>query len=230
MDESARLDQLIGELAADLDGYATTRKFPSKIPLGDAAAIAERMQTEIDKAVEARAEKIAASGAVLACHRGCAGCCEEPIMVFRPEAARVARWLALPENTDAKAHFLAAYPAWKARIGEAVAKLSHAYTAHPLSYKAQHVEAWKQGVLCAFNRDGDCTVYPVRPIVCRTGHALETSEHCTGAAPAPAMRATFVPLDQFVTRTRTLLVAVHNAARGARGRPEALPLLVAELL
>ena len=85
-----------------------------------------------------------------------------------------------------------------------------------------HVEGWKKGVLCAFNRDGDCTIYPVRPIACRGGHALTTSEYCSGAATRPAARATFVPLDQFISRTRKLLAATHNAMGAPRGRVEAL--------
>jgi len=225
-----RLDRLIGELAADLVGYATTRKFPRQVPLDDAAAIAARLQAQIDKGVEARAAAVATTGAEIACKRGCTGCCEEPIMVFRPEAARVAQWLAQPAQAATRAQFVAAYPAWKARIGELVTQLSHVFVDDAKRYTAHHVEAWKQGVLCPFNVEGDCTVYDVRPIVCRTGHALETSAHCSGSAPAPATRATFVPLDQFIAQTRKLLAATHNATAGQRGRPEALPHLVAEML
>jgi Fe-S-cluster containining protein len=151
-------------------------------------------------------------------------------MVFRPEAARVWRWLAQPEHADARAAFLATYPEWNARIGETAAKLSELYAAEAENYIAHHVDAWREGVLCPFNRNGDCTVYPVRPIVCRTGHALDTNEHCSGASETPATRATFVPLDEFVVRTRRLLVATHNATRGSRGRPQALPHAVYAML
>jgi len=93
-----------------------------------------------------------------------------------------------------------------------------------------HVNAWRKSVLCAFNRTGECTVYPVRPTVCRTGHALETSNNCGGTAEGNAQRATFVPLDNFVERTRILMLATHYAMRGTRGRPEALPHAVHALL
>ena len=36
-------------------------------------------------------------------------------MIFRPEAARVARWLDRPENAAFRAAFRAAYPAWRDR-------------------------------------------------------------------------------------------------------------------
>ncbi len=151
-------------------------------------------------------------------------------MVFRPESARVANWLLLPENAAAREAFVSSYAAWNERIGDQLEKLSHVHVADPRNYVAHHVDAWRKGVLCAFNRDGDCTVYPVRPSVCRTAHALETSEHCRGATETPATRATFVPLDQFVARSRRLLIAAHNATAGDRSRPEALPHAVHALL
>lgn len=218
------------ELASD-PAYATgERKFPRRVSLEEAAGIAASVQDEVDKGVEARAAGIAAQGMVLACKRGCNGCCEEPIMIFRPEAARVARWLDLPENAEARAAFRAAYPAWRDRVGDTPAKLSARFANDPGSYREAHIAAWSKGVMCAFNRDGACTIYPVRPTNCRTAHALNTSEHCSGAATQSAERATFVPLDQFVTRTRRLLAATHNAARGPKGRVEALCNVVYELL
>jgi Fe-S-cluster containining protein len=192
--------------------------------------IAAGLQDEVDKGVEARAAAIAAQDLVLACKRGCTGCCEEPIMIFRPEAARVARWLDLPENAEARAAFRAAYPEWRERAGDTPAKLSARYVNAPGSYVEAHIEGWTKRVMCAFNRGGECTIYPVRPITCRGGHALNTSEYCSGAATRPAARAAFVPLDQFIARTRKLLAATHNAARGPKGRVEALCNVVYELL
>ena len=224
------VERLIGELAADLEGYATKRKFPRKLPLQEAAEVAAFLHEQVDAGVETRAQAIARAGAKLACARGCNGCCEEPIMVFRPEAARIAHWLARDENADVKAAFLAAYPAWKANIGDVVDKLSELFETDAAHYTAHHIEAWRKGVVCAFNRDGDCTVYPVRPVVCRVGHALDTSEHCNGASEAGATRATFVPLDNFVARSRALLRATHNATEGSRGRPQSLPHAVYAML
>jgi Fe-S-cluster containining protein len=229
-DDGARLDQLVGELASD-PGYATgERKFPRRVSLEDAARIAGRLQDEVDRGVDARTAMLAVQGRELACKRGCNGCCEEPIMIFRPEAARVARWLDLPDNAEARAAFRAAYPAWRDRVGDTPARLSARFVNDPGGYRQAHIEAWSKGVLCAFNRDGACTIYPVRPIICRTGHALDTSAYCSGAATEGAARATFVPLDQFVARTRKLLAATHHAARGPKGRVEALCNAVYELL
>lgn len=224
------VDKLINELGQDLAGYATDRAFSRELPLDEASEIATFVQERIDKAVDDRAVTITRSGKTIACTRGCHGCCEEPIMVFRPEAARVAQWLSLPENADARASFVAAYPAWNAAIGDVVARLSELYATDQMSFNEHHVNAWRKSVLCAFNRNGECSVYPVRPTVCRTGHALGTNKNCGGTAEGQAERATFVPLDNFVERTRILLLATHNAMRGTRGRPEALPHAVHAML
>ncbi len=223
----ARLDELIAELAADPKGG---RKFHRKVTLDEAARIAARVHAEVDRGVAARDELLAGQGKKLACGRGCCGCCEEPIMGYRPEAARVARWLEQPENTEARAHFLASYPIWRARFGDTLVRLAATFANNPSAYRDAHVAAWAKGVPCAFLRDGACTVYPVRPVACRTAHALDTAEFCNGAATESATRATFVPLDQFVAKTRTLLAAAHHAARGPSGRIEPLCDVVYELL
>jgi Fe-S-cluster containining protein len=229
-DNEARLGKLVNDLSSDPEYASGRRKFPQRVSLDDAGAIAGALQAEVDKGVEARAAVIASQGLVLACKRGCNGCCEEPIMIFRPEAARVARWLAEPENAAVREAFLAAYPAWKERVGDTPARLSALFTRDPGAYIDAHIEGWTKGVLCAFNRDGDCTIYPVRPITCRGGHALDTSEYCNGASTRPAARAKFVPLDQFIARTRQLLSAAHNAARGPKGRVEALCNIVHDMV
>lgn len=224
------VEKLIDELGKDLEGYATHRTFARELLLDEASEIAAFVQERVDRAVDDRAVTVARSGKTIACARGCNGCCEEPIMVFRPEAARIARWLVLPQNAEIRALFVAAYSAWNAAIGATVATLSEQFATDPTNFVEHHVAAWRKGVLCAFNRNGECTVYPVRPTVCRTGHALETRKNCSGAAAGHAERATFVPLENFVQRTRILLIATHNAMPGQRGRPEALPHAVHALL
>jgi hypothetical protein len=228
--DHARLNQLVDELASD-PGYATgARKFGRRVSNTDADAIAGALQHEIDRGVEARGEQIAQQGLQLACKRGCNGCCEEPIMVFRPESMRVVRWLERPENAEVRAAFRAQYPAWRDKVGSTPDKLSAKYVQEPLAYTEAHVAAWRMGVMCAFNRDGACMIYPVRPSNCRTAHALDTAEFCNGASTRPAARVTFVPLEKFVTRSRQLLAAAHNAARGPKGRVEALCKIVYETL
>jgi len=222
--------QLLQQLVSDPRYLTGEAKFPRRLRLDEADRIAGWLQDEVDRGVEYRTASILAEGGQLACKRGCNNCCEEPIMIFRPEVARVARWLDRPENAEVRAAFRAAYPAWRDRQGDTPARLSATFVNRPDRYVEAHIQAWSKRILCAFNVDGECSIYPVRPIVCRVGHALDTSEHCHGAATQPARRAEFVPLDQFVARTRKLLGAAHNAARGPKAQVEALCTAVYELL
>jgi Fe-S-cluster containining protein len=228
--DAHRLNELLGEMASD-PAYATgKRKLPTPVSSDDAVAIAAGLQAEVDRGVEARTAQITAQGMELACKRGCNGCCEEPIMVYRPEAIAVARFLKRPENAEILAAFLAAYPGWKAAIGDTPQRLSDLASGDERRYLDAHVAGWRKQVMCAFNHDGACTIYEVRPITCRGAHAVETSAHCNGASPLPAKRVNFVPLDKFIQKTRVLLGATHHAIGGPRGRLEALPNIVHHLL
>ncbi len=223
MTEEERLGRLVQELAADPAYASGRRSFPRTVTAEDAVAIAGALTREIDRGCEARARVAERDGVKLACGRGCNGCCQEPILVYRPESVRVAAWLALPENSAARESFLAAYPIWKGQAGDGPEKLA-ALTVNGdvATFKAAHVAEWRKQVLCAFNRGGDCSIYPVRPGVCRNAHAVGSSERCSGASNAPATRLEFVPLDTFLERARMLLRAAHHAMGGPRGQPQPL--------
>src|SRR5205823_414835 len=104
--------------------------------------------------------------------------------------------------------------------------------ARAAEYRAAHVAQWRRRVLCAFNRGGDCTIYPARPLVCRNAHAVETSERCFGDHPGgrPAVRLGFAPLDEFLARTRQLLRAAHHAVADSPRDHGALCAVVHHLL
>jgi Fe-S-cluster containining protein len=226
-----RLADLVADLAKD-PAYATGRRsYPRTVTADDAIEIAEGLEGEVERGVEARARQIARQGMTLACRRGCNGCCEEPIMVFRPEALAVARWLADPERAAIRERFLAAYPRWKETIGDAPARLAALSSGDDAdAYRRAHIDGWRKRAMCPFNQEGDCTIYPVRPMTCRNAHAVDTSDRCSGASPEPAARVTFVPLDQFLERSRRLLAAVHNAIGGPKATLEPLPDAVKALL
>jgi Fe-S-cluster containining protein len=229
--EEERLSRLIDELVSD-PGYASGRRsFPRTVAPEDAITIAAALTNEIDKGCAARAQVAERDGVTIACGRGCNGCCQEPIIVYRPDSLRVAAWLSRPENSAAREAFLAAYPIWKGQVGDGPAQLAAlTVKGDAAAFKAAHVVEWRKQVLCAFNRGGDCSIYPVRPGVCRNAHAVDTSERCSGASDKPATRLEFVPLDQFVERARHLLRAAHHALGGPRGQPEPLCDVVHQML
>jgi hypothetical protein len=224
---------LANELASDPDYVSGARRYAGTVSPDDAADIAAGLQRQMDEAAEARAEFAAARGMPLACGAGCTGCCEEPVVVFLPEAIHIARWLARAENAAVRAAFETAYVTWRERSGETPARLAEAFAAGDDRRQIElHVEHWRRRVLCAFNHDGLCSIYPVRPLLCRNAHAVETSAHCYGddTSGVPAIRLKARAVDDFVERARAGIRALHHALGGPRMRPEPLPDAVYALL
>lgn len=95
-----------------------------------------------------------------------------------------------------------------------------------------YIEPFHKGVTCAFNMHGMCSIYPVRPIVCRVAHALDAADYCRsdnrdGLLPA---RLSFVPLEQFISPARSVILAAHHAMGGPSGTPTILCKAVYRLL
>ena len=113
------------------------------------------------------------------------------------EAATVARWLARDENRDAREAFLAVFDSWRSRVGDVPEKLaeltsSGAFEEQQSLYLAQY----RRRVLCPLNRDGLCLVYPVRPIGCRSAHAVHTADYCRADHPSGRTPSRF-PFGEF---------------------------------
>lgn len=226
-------DTLIAELLADV-GYASGRRaFPRTVAVDDALAVVARVHDEVDRGIAARTAAAAEEGVQLACRQGCSACCSEPIMVLVPEAMTVASWLASPERDEQRAAFLAAYPEWRAAVGDSLERLAELDRAGDRAEKVTaHLAHQRRHILCPFNRDGDCTVYPVRPTICRNAHAIDSAEYCGADHPSgkAATRLQFVPLDEFLVTVRRVDRALHGAVVGTRPRLAALPDLVHTLL
>jgi Fe-S-cluster containining protein len=220
-----RLRQLFDELIAD-KGYVTGRRsFPRTLTEDDAVAIVGALHEEIDNAARHRAAAARRIGTPLACGPGCTGCCEELVMVWKPEALRVARWLNLPENAATKQWFLDGYPGWKARVGDAPEQLNERFRRDDdAGHLALYIAHWKRRILCAFNRDGMCTIYDVRPLVCRNAHAVGTAARCYGdcADEAPPTRVGSDQFDAWLEQSRGRIRAAHHAIGGPRQEPAAL--------
>lgn len=223
--DGARMAAVVDALGAAVQ--AAARREPVRLPVvrpAEAAALARALHDEMDAGVAARERAIAASGHRLACARGCSACCEIVLMSYETEALAVARWLARPEESEARAQFAAAYPRWRAAVGDLADRAREgAARGDPGAVGAAASEAALRHVLCAFNRGGECTIYPVRPNVCRGCHALDSADHCRAGNPAgerPTVME-FPPLDEFMARTRPLHMAAHAALRGSAA-PEPL--------
>jgi Fe-S-cluster containining protein len=145
-----------------------------KLPViqrADAAALTNFMHAQLDDAIARRDAEI---GARMACGKGCNQCCASPVLITEGEAIAVAEHLR--EHADVRARFEAAYPTWRDKVGDLV---DHAADQRD----AEQTRAWalrvqERHAMCAFNHEGACSIYPVRPALCRKAHALDTNQYC----------------------------------------------------
>ena len=228
-DDGLRLAQLVDDLAAS---HRVRTRMPIVTPV-DAITITHALHAEMDAATAALAQVAAERELTIACEQGCSACCENTIIILEPEAIVVADYLSQPENRQARASFYRGYKRWKSRIGDRLGDLALHQLAQDLeAYEALLAKFWRERIMCALNHDGLCVAYPVRPNVCRGCHALDTNIHCRGDDPSGKRPEVlqFQPLDDFMTRIRPLLQAVHVAVRGDSAGPEPMCSMVYRLL
>ncbi len=227
------LARTIAELEAD-PGYADgDRPFPRRLDRDEAADVADAIHAEITAAAEQRDRDAATAGVVLACAPGCAFCCEELVLVAAPEAAAVGRWLADPARDTARDQFLAAYSAWREAVGTVPEKLA-ALTAAG-DYEGQqrlYLEQYQRRVMCGFNHQGRCLIYPVRPIGCHHAHAVDTAEYCRSDHPSgrPPTRFGHSGFAAAIGRGHLVMRAAHHAMGAPRGTPRSLCVAVYQQL
>lgn len=214
----ARLERLVAALGSDPRYAVGARRFPERVNDDESIAIAEALCEEFDHGSTRRAELAAQAGMRIHCHSGCSTCCEIMVVVYRPEAVRIARHLSQPENHALRERFLAAYHGWRAAVGDAPERLAELFKqGRQADYDSLHMTHWRKRVQCAFNEGGACSIYPVRPMACRNAHALDTDAYCRADAPEgkKAAAVDFVPLSRFMATATRLLRATHNAGAGS---------------
>jgi len=217
--DSFDLDELLNDLGEAADGK---RHLPVVTGEG-ASAVAALFHAQVDRGSEARASAAASRGHPVACADRCNACCASIPIVFAGEAIAVAHWL--EAHPGERAHFLEAYPKWQGSLADALVDYAAAVTADdvPAAERALRT-AWQRSVMCAFNRDGSCTIYEVRPTICRDVHALDTADHCQRNTSRGVSTMAFPPLDDYVVKIRPIVLALHAALRPTGG---AQPLCVA---
>jgi Fe-S-cluster containining protein len=218
--ESQRYAALITLLESSEDG--TERFHLPVLNADDAATVARGMYREMEKLTDARDAATVRNGDVIACERGCNHCCYPPIVVHPPEVAAVVRWLNQPKNLAVKEAFLEAYPAWIEALGEDLDRLDELHVEGRVSEAETLYDSLRgRRAMCAFNRDGACTIYPVRPRVCRFFVALDTKERCDPDFDGGPILAGYAALDAFMERSNEL-VAEAGRRLTDDAKPEAL--------
>lgn len=109
------------------------------------------------------------------CHRGCSTCCHQMIFVTSGEMGEIQAHLQSLARPLRRAV--------AARIRKAVAKYRKWFSAiggssHPCASDQRWVSAQWEGTPCPLlDARGACSVYPARPIDCRTLHSCTVCQH-----------------------------------------------------
>lgn len=209
MSDADRLQRVALALAEAVEAGEQGKKV--KLPViqrADAAGLINMMHAQLDDAISRRDAQI---GGRMACRNGCNSCCTSTVLVSEGEAIAVAEWLRQPEHADVRARYESAYPQWRDTLGELVGPTE--------PRDSEQTRVWLERVqesraLCAFNHAGGCSIYPVRPAICRKAHALDTSANCINAS-VPAQYYNHPETEELYESQRPLRFALHKAMRPA---------------
>lgn len=214
MSEERRYEELVAGLQAERAGVRRLPVFTAD----DAGALSRGLYRETEQIDEARERAATAAGETIACKRGCNACCRTAVVVTEPESIAAAQYLA--EHPDAKAKFEEAYPAWRERLGDQLDDMMASHRAG--DQEASRAKFWAikaEAVMCPFNHDDACVIYPARPHICRLTLVLDTNEHCQpGAERGPTLMG-FRAYDDYMDRAGPLLLTAHRRLRNDMPEP-----------
>lgn len=135
------------------------------------------MQT-CDEDIERELATLAARGVVPTCSKGCAHCCRQEILVPRAEAEAIVDWLQVSwpaEQLEALEQRLRAWLVW--HHGEFKRRVD--------AGEDRQAVAYEDGPGCVALQDGACSIYAVRPTMCRMHYVTSSADRCrSGRDPA----------------------------------------------
>lgn len=106
------------------------------------------------------------------CQKGCSYCCRYPVMSTEPEAIVIEQHLRFVPQTMLS-RIKQKWTDWQQRIQkEGLGKVDM------LDYEAYSNEYFIRGIECPFLLDDECSIYQVRPLICRSYFTTESPETC----------------------------------------------------
>ena len=124
-----------------------------------------------DEDIERELAVLAARGVVPSCSKGCAHCCRQEILVPRAEAEAIVDWLQSSwsaEQLDGLKHRLRAWLVW--HHGEFTRRVS--------AGEDRQTVAFEDGPGCLVLHENACSIYPVRPTMCRMHYVTSSPDAC----------------------------------------------------
>jgi Fe-S-cluster containining protein len=164
----------------------------------------------------------------VACQAGCNACCVTFVRITETQAALLATWLLQPENAWLLDRYEAWLPRWREAIGPEVAVIERILAEHggvpaDATIRQEYLDAndtyARRRLMCPFNDDaGNCAIYPVRPMPCRTWNVVGTSANCGPDPKEPPVAISHPVLGEAIRDARKMLDGA--AERAAQPKAE----------
>ena len=158
-------------------------------------------QSLADAVVDVAVREARAQGHEVTCKKGCAACCRQLVMLSEMEAHAIARLVNdLPEPRRSQV---------RSRFSEARHRLAEAGLSEPLRQREQWSEPERRAICskyfslqipCPFLEEECCSIYPMRPLVCREYLVTSPAEMC--ALPTAVEQRVRIPLPVFTAVAR----------------------------
>jgi len=144
-------------------------------------------QQMTDEFVRVGTEAAEADGKKIACTMGCGACCRQPVPISELEVYKLAELVeALPEprRTEIKGRFAAARAhfedlGWFERLAE-LSRRHNAQNTDEVAVELQEFveEYFHEWISCPFLENEACSIYSMRPLVCREYLVTSPAENC----------------------------------------------------
>ena len=142
------------------------------------------LQALDDSFIAGVTSQLSQAGLTISCKAGCGACCRQmvPITIFEAEALGV--WIrTLPDSRQQELARSFHHALLKLAAAGFIDRMaSEKWLAGSESARQLVLEYFYQRLPCPFLEDESCSIYPIRPLVCREYLVTSPSEHCADPA------------------------------------------------
>jgi Fe-S-cluster containining protein len=168
----------------------------------DRIEVARAAMAACDEAIDTELAELATRGVAPTCSKGCAHCCRQEISVTRAEAEAIVGWIETawtPAARAALADRIRAWLAWYRTEGrERVA-----------GGQTREAALYEHGPSCVALQDDACSIYPVRPMMCRIHFVRSTPDACRQKADPRMVAAPVVVLPSIHRVTQPAILRIR---------------------
>jgi len=178
-DDDDGLRAFVDALIDDESPLDPSKPSPRKVRRSEAMQVVRDFLETSDEACAVMPSVAEELGVRLACLDNCSYCCEQLVLISAPEADVIAEWLSAPGREALVARFRERADAWMRECGDdARAALVAQAEGRQADFAEGAGRVSRHQKVCALHDGTGCTVYEVRPFVCRHVWVAETSDYC----------------------------------------------------